>query len=789
MERNREFTDKFVPTYFDPSTYFSSDSDIPPIVTGDNFWIKYGRGNRKTYAEGYSGTALVDGPYYALPLTGSSFDVSEGSSEISCVGGNLRSEIMPGQLILIDKSQREVFCVESVESDDVFIATTVALQSLSGAYAYGLGVIYPVGTKRGVSHRGKVIQFPSGHLIGVGDGDLALNGSTTLGSGGTFSLSDLPAFALYDSVTDTYSTDDVGIDSPGPFTLSAISQLTINAASNASPIVIGTTAAHGLTTGDRVPIAQVQGNTAANGTWIVTVLTGTTFSLDGSTGNGAYTTGGYVFPSQMRAGSYNIRLCSLSSTTKGYSQPTDVIAPITLTVNQSIRITLSSAMHDDQDSYAIYGTQFEDNATTTIEARFQGPWFKIAEVKDEDMTDGTHTTGREAGAYLIVSYADAEIGLASGLLSFDNFPPVRASFVDLLNGIPIYFSCLGKGSTTSKSRNPGPCAVPAKPSNPEAVFLRKAFTTAGGETIIGQYNAKSRLFVLCENSLQQIILTTVDEEPIAFRSLWNSGFRNPYNLALFKDYLYGFTTNGITRSVAGGDSLSTELEFAIDVADYVKDWDCGKVVVGFCPKNKAMCFFHPFYDKDNSKYYTICLPFFPEKGVWNPPIKISPETANDFIVTSCATIGNSLYLQAGGYDQSSTYSTSTYEFDGGDPMIKTAFLGFSFRNQGTSSILKRLKDFQATYWSRDSGMSFHCFFVGPGTGNPFLSREDYNSSAPTDINITLSSAYDLSVLHENGINSDPLSFYGILVSFQYTEFLPQFHELELQGEFNNSVSY
>jgi len=36
----------------------------------------------------------------------------------------------------------------------------------------------------------------------------------------------------------------------------------------------------------------VEGNTAANGDWEVTVLTADTFSLNGSTGNGAYTSGG-----------------------------------------------------------------------------------------------------------------------------------------------------------------------------------------------------------------------------------------------------------------------------------------------------------------------------------------------------------------------------------------------------------------------------------------------------------------------------------------------------------------
>jgi hypothetical protein len=65
----------------------------------------------------------------------------------------------------------------------------------------------------------------------------------------------------------------------------------ITNATNATPIVI-TSAGHGLSTSDYVRIVEVEGNTAANGDWQVTVLSVDTYSLGGSVGNGAYTTGG-----------------------------------------------------------------------------------------------------------------------------------------------------------------------------------------------------------------------------------------------------------------------------------------------------------------------------------------------------------------------------------------------------------------------------------------------------------------------------------------------------------------
>jgi hypothetical protein len=66
---------------------------------------------------------------------------------------------------------------------------------------------------------------------------------------------------------------------------------TITAASNANPIEI-TAKGHKLETGMRVKIADVEGNTAADGTWTVTKIDSDKFSLDGSRGSGTYKSGG-----------------------------------------------------------------------------------------------------------------------------------------------------------------------------------------------------------------------------------------------------------------------------------------------------------------------------------------------------------------------------------------------------------------------------------------------------------------------------------------------------------------
>jgi hypothetical protein len=85
-------------------------------------------------------------------------------------------------------------------------------------------------------------------------------------------------------------------DNAGTLTLEAVdwnqSTGSITGATNATPIVI-TSNSHGLSIGDLVGIASVGGNTAPNGKiWRVSATTTNTFTLEGSIGNGAYTSGG-----------------------------------------------------------------------------------------------------------------------------------------------------------------------------------------------------------------------------------------------------------------------------------------------------------------------------------------------------------------------------------------------------------------------------------------------------------------------------------------------------------------
>jgi hypothetical protein len=93
--------------------------------------------------------------------------------------------------------------------------------------------------------------------------------------------------------TDTIRSANQGVD----WVTSDQDSVSITNATNASPIVV-TANGHLFQTGDKVTIANVQGITAANSPanvpWVVTVIDPNNFSLNGSTGNGAYTSGGFA---------------------------------------------------------------------------------------------------------------------------------------------------------------------------------------------------------------------------------------------------------------------------------------------------------------------------------------------------------------------------------------------------------------------------------------------------------------------------------------------------------------
>jgi hypothetical protein len=94
---------------------------------------------------------------------------------------------------------------------------------------------------------------------------------------------------------------------------------TVTAATNASPIVV--TATNTFANGDVVMISGATGNTAMNGVWVLSGVSGTGFTLVGSTGNGVWVSGGTA----SRVGyKYSLSDSILSGSLYSFRQPSTI---------------------------------------------------------------------------------------------------------------------------------------------------------------------------------------------------------------------------------------------------------------------------------------------------------------------------------------------------------------------------------------------------------------------------------------------------------------------------------
>lgn len=141
--------------------------------------------------------------------------------------------------------------------------------------------------------------LPSG-CSSPGTGAITCSGVITAGSfsGSSTSVSDLTPTVTSGTVA-TIAAGKWGVGNvPSSTAGSALTlqTLTVSGATNASPIVLTVNNMTGMSlrNGDTVIVTGVAGNTAANGTWTVEIDSSTQFKLTGSTGNGAYTTGGTI---------------------------------------------------------------------------------------------------------------------------------------------------------------------------------------------------------------------------------------------------------------------------------------------------------------------------------------------------------------------------------------------------------------------------------------------------------------------------------------------------------------
>lgn len=152
---------------------------------------------------------------------------------------------------------------------------------------------------------------------------------------------------------------------------------TVTGAVTSGGLIKLTVASHGYSTGNRITVANVGGTTEANGDWTITVVTSSTFTLDGSVFVHTYTSGGtallissFKHVEIRDKNDYNLaRVLQQVSTTVALVDMVDYV----LHVDQSIKLTFSSG----SDSITASSPAFSENDIGKVVRVSAGSWYNI----------------------------------------------------------------------------------------------------------------------------------------------------------------------------------------------------------------------------------------------------------------------------------------------------------------------------------------------------------------------------------------------------------------------------
>ena len=348
----------------------------------------------------------------------------------------------------------------------------------------------------------------------------------------------------------------------------------------------------------------------------------------------------------MSLGTYSFRFCWANFDTGfGYSNPSRVVK---FDVNSNLieikgtrkrfKINFSAAMAQkpsNADSVVVFRSQFAGTSTNALLAA-EGPWLLAAQVKISDL---------QPGNILYLDVLDAELGAE---VTFDNDPPPDADWLAFLRGDAILVSCNGeKTETNSDGTSPGPMVAAQKRGNRDAFPADYAVSTSPPETIIGFVPGEARIYLLTRVNLPIAVPTEDELEPVTSQPFWHTGFDSPFGLVLVNDFLYAFTSKGITRSIAAGDVGSEQFP-AASVSETTRNWHAGYVHAVHDRQNQIVLFIHSAYERNPNDYWeSLALPLYLNLQTFGPLIRISRDD-RDMIVCGAANIGGKWQFLAGG---------------------------------------------------------------------------------------------------------------------------------------------
>lgn len=594
------------------------------LYRAQNLWIRGARG--RLFAEVFGGILNIGEAVANTTLTGT-VAVSAGSTTITGTGTKFIDELIPNQLVLING--RPV-SVRSITSDTVAIASQPCPTAAAGS---GLSIVaahilIDVDIFRGSLARGNILRTARGNLYFVGQGIVRLNGTALTGSP---SATPQLKLAIFNADGGTYTIYKLGFKTPT------------------------------LTT-----VAAVAGGT------------------------------------KNMQGVYSVMIAPARTATGGFNNPSEAVQTAALTVGQKIRITFPAMdTAAGQDAWRVYGTLM------TTDQGISGPWYYVDTVNTTQVSSAGGTYDFEWRDAEIDGDGIAEFNndpppAATFLSQLANYPiligcngPGRVvqgtvainstavvtgmgtkfdvdltvgSWVYINNaGTTVFLQVLTVDSATQFTATyaanatasgltarlgdaaPGPVCRPCKPgitgTNSEAYPASYGVAVNPPETIIGIVTGVGRIYTLTENRLDIVTLSGQQPpySPITVRPFWHVGFRNPQACCFVNGKIYGFTTNGATRSVEDGDEGSEEFSFAADVYDVMKSWAPEFTRVCNDPVNSAVVFIYSPPDANASGFYaTTALAYMLQTETWSSTFIIESTSIN-LVASGAATVGGKLY--------------------------------------------------------------------------------------------------------------------------------------------------
>lgn len=260
-------------TGFKAPLTITNATNATPIVVTTSVANGLMNGSRVSI-QGVIGNEAANGNFFAKPLTATTFEIYQYENLSGAIAGSGAYNSASEATLSSGASTRGY-------DEDTIQITVDSLLNPSASLGYVLLPASRISTINGVAPSDTTLNG----LIAALSALVASSANAGLGSVASFTMA-RPANTTAYTVANKPA---VG------------TSLSVTNATNASPIVITTSVAHGLVDRQPVTISGVGGNTAANATSYVKVLTTNTFSLYSDNtlstavaGNGVYTSGGTI---------------------------------------------------------------------------------------------------------------------------------------------------------------------------------------------------------------------------------------------------------------------------------------------------------------------------------------------------------------------------------------------------------------------------------------------------------------------------------------------------------------